>query len=134
MQTHTYSGDPAVKKRSCRRFVIPGTTLSYKEKKWFSFRKAYNDDYLPVLDLSRGGAKFLSHTKLIPGTDIKIRLRIPGYDKIWSILAQIRWINKNPEQSYPYQIGISFHSFGTRKNKNPIELLNFLSKIENEYT
>ncbi len=123
-----------MKKRSCRRFVIPGTTLSYKEKKWFSFRigKDY-DDYLPVLDLSRGGAKFLSHQRIVPGTNITVRLQIPGYDKIWSIFAQIRWINKNPEQSYPYQIGISFHSFGTKRNKNPIELLNFLSKIESSY-
>ncbi len=122
-----------MKKRTCRRFVIPGTTISYKEKKLFSFQKNYNDDYLPVLDLSKGGAKFLSHQKLTPGKDIKIQLRIPGYDKIWSILAQIRWINKNPEQSYPYQIGISFHSFGTKKGKNPIELLNFLSMIEGKY-
>ncbi len=122
-----------MKKRSCRRFVIPGTTLSYKEKKLFSFQKNYNDDYLPVLDLSKGGAKFLCHQKLVPGKDIKVRLSIPGYDKIWSVLAQIRWINKNPEQSYPYQIGISFHSFGTAKNKNSIELLNFLSRIESRY-
>ncbi|WP_022665089.1 PilZ domain-containing protein [Desulfospira joergensenii] len=121
-----------MKKRDCKRFSIPGTTLFYRERSFFSFKEKYSDDYFPVVDLSKGGAKFLCHERLTPGKAVIVKLNIPGNDKTWEINASIRWISKNPEQSYRYQTGISFNPFGTRKDNNPMEILSFLENLEGD--
>ncbi len=119
-----------MKKRSCKRFNIPGTTLYYKEKPFFPLAGKYSEDYYPVLNLSKGGAKFLCNHRLMPGRGIIIKLIIPGIDQSPEILADIKWISKNPEQSYRYQTGISFKSYGKRKNQNSGAILSFLEELE----
>jgi len=119
-----------LKKRNCKRFNIPGITLHYREKLFFLFTGKFSADYYPVINLSRGGAKFLCHQRLTPGSRITVKLNIPEYDQVHEILASIRWISKNPEKSYRYQTGISFNSFGKRKNENSMEVLAFLEKLE----
>jgi hypothetical protein len=119
-----------LKKRNCKRFNIPGTTLHYKEKPFFFLAGKYSEDYYPVLNLSKGGAKFLCNHRLAPGTGITIKLDIPGSDQAPEILANIKWISKNPEQSYRYQTGISFNSYGERKNENSMGILSFLEGLE----
>lgn len=46
------------------------------------------------------------------------------------ILGTVRWVASNPEASYRYQTGISFHPYGNGKNNNPPELLEQLKVIE----
>ncbi len=84
-----------------------------------------------MINLSKGGAKFLSHKRLTPGKDILIRLNIPGRENSCEILADVRWISRNPEQSYKYQTGISFKSFGNGRKKNSKTILDFLTNLEN---
>lgn len=93
---------------------------------------AYPDTYYPVLDFSRGGAKFLCNDRLKAGGTIIVKLNIPGIKKCPELLASVRWISKNPEQSYRYQTGIAFHSYGNKKNENPMALLSLIKKIEAE--
>ena len=119
-----------LKKRNCKRFSIPGITLYYREKSFFFFTGKYSVDYYPVINLSKGGAKFLCDQRLSPGNRITIKLDIPGMDQAQEILASIKWISKNPEQSYRYQTGISFNSYGNRKNQNSMEVLSFLEALE----
>lgn len=119
-----------MKKRNCKRFSIPGITLYYRETFFFLFSGKYSEDYYPVINLSKGGAKFLCHQRFSPGTRITIKLDIPGMDQAHEILASIKWISKNPEQSYRYQTGISFNSYGSRKNENSMEVLSFLERLE----
>jgi Tfp pilus assembly protein PilZ len=119
-----------LKKRNCKRFNIPGVTLYFREKNFFFFSGKYSADYFPVINLSKGGAKFLCHQRFSPGNRITIRLDIPGMDQTHEILASIKWISKNPEQSYRYQTGISFNSYGKRKNENSMEVLSFLEALE----
>lgn len=119
-----------MKKRNCKRFNIPGTTLYYKENPFFPLAGKYSEDYYPVLNLSKGGAKFLCNHRLTPGRGISIKLIVPGIDKNPEILASIKWISKNPEQSYRYQTGISFNSYGKRKNENSAAILAVLEQLE----
>ncbi|MCP4723068.1 MAG: PilZ domain-containing protein [Desulfobacteraceae bacterium] len=121
-----------MKKRSCKRFNIPGITLACKEKSFFFFPGKYAADRYPVINLSRGGAKFLCNQRLAPGKRITIKLEIPGMDQSHEILASIKWISKNLEKSYRYQTGISFNSYGVRKNENSMEILSFLKALEPE--
>ena len=48
-----------LEKRTCIRFVIPGSTVSFKREKLFSHQEDYEDDYYPLLDMSRRGLRLL---------------------------------------------------------------------------
>jgi hypothetical protein len=119
-------------KRNCKRFSIPGITLYYREKSFFLFPGKYSPDYYPVINLSKGGAKFLCDQRFSPGNQITIKLDIPGMDQEHEILASVKWISKNKEKSYRYQTGISFNFYGSRKNENSMEILSFLEALEPE--
>ncbi len=119
-----------MKKRHCERFLIPGSTLYYKNKPGL-FRKAkYSDNYFPVINMSRGGAKFLCNERLRTGQGILIKINIPGEDQQPEIYANVRWISRNPEQSYRYQTGVAFNAYGNRKNENSGEILTFFKILE----
>lgn len=120
-------------KRHCKRFNIPGTTLHFKKKTFLWRRSEFSRDYFPVLDLSRGGLKFLNHHKFKVGTAIVVKLNIPEFSEHPQLKCMIRWIARNPESSYRYQIGISFDSYGDKKNENSLEILSFLKTLESKY-
>lgn len=119
-----------MKKRSCNRFNIPGTTLYYKVKPSFFKKSHYSDDYFPVINLSLGGAKFLCNKRLKVGTLFIVKVNIPGIQTEPEIIADVKWISKNPEQSYRYQTGIAFNSYGEGKNENSKEILSLLETLE----
>jgi Tfp pilus assembly protein PilZ len=120
-------------KRHCKRFNIPGTTLFYKKVPLFWGKKRYSDDYFPVLDLSRGGLKFLCNDRMGPGESVIVKLNIPGTDEQVEIKAIVRWISRNREESYRYQTGVSFNSYGTGKKDNPVNILSLLKALESDY-
>ena len=121
-----------MKKRSCERFNIPGTTLYYRSKPSFFVRRKYSSTYYPVIDFSRGGAKFLCDERLKAGSAIIVKFNIPGIDEEPELKASVRWISKNPEKSYKYQTGIAFNSYGSKKDDNPQAVLSLIKKIEFE--
>ncbi|MFO7752057.1 MAG: PilZ domain-containing protein [Desulfobacteraceae bacterium] len=122
-----------MKKRHCKRFNVPGTTLRYKKRRNLFGKTQYTRDHFPVVNLSRGGAKFVCHNRLKVGTGVSVLLEIPSIDRQIEINSTVRWVARNPEESYRYQVGISFSAYGKRKNENPIEILEILKKIENEF-
>lgn len=121
-----------MKKRQCKRFNVPGTTLSYRKRRNFFRPGRYTEDFFPVLNLSRGGAKFVCHDRLKAGSEISAIFDIPPLENRVEILCTVRWVARNPEESYPYQVGISFQAYGGGKNENPPETLDTLKKIEKE--
>jgi Tfp pilus assembly protein PilZ len=120
-------------KRECTRFNIPGTTLHYKKIPLFWGKKQYSDDYFPVLDISRGGLKFLCNDRIGPGESVIIKLNIPGSEAQPEIRAIVRWISRNREQSYRYQTGVSFNSYGSGKKDNPPDILSLLKALESDH-
>lgn len=123
-----------MQKRSCKRFSIPGTTLYYKERSSFFKKTNFPDTYYPVVNLSKGGAQFLCNQRLKVGKELKIKIDIPNQDQVLEIISDVRWIAKNREQSYAYQTGIAFHSYGDKKNENPMEILSTLETLEKQAT
>jgi len=119
-----------LKKRNCKRFNITGTTLFYRKKPLFWGKGEFTQDYYPVLNISRGGLKFLSNHKIAAGSKLTLRINFPGIDHPKEIKAIVRWISRNRELSYRYQTGVSFNAYGTGKNDNNLELLNFLKVLE----
>jgi len=80
--------------------------------------------------MSRGGASFLCDQRLKAGTLLIVKVNIPGVEKEPEIIADVKWISKNPEQSYKYQTGIAFISYGDGKNENSREILSLLETLE----
>lgn len=123
-----------MKKRSCIRFNVPGAILSYRKKPRFWRRNGYSEDRFPVLDLSRGGAKFLSDHRLKVGLEIDVQVHLPEVDQTLEMAAVVRWVSRNPEASYRFQTGIAFAPYGTRKRENPPEILDQLKQLEFAYS
>ena len=121
-----------MKKRSCKRFSIPGTTLYYKRKRSLFKKAQYPDIYYPVINISKGGAQFLCNERLKAGKQLEIKILIPGHPEPLEILSDVRWIAKNREQSYTYQTGIAFHPYGDLKHQNPTEILDALVRLEED--
>ena len=92
----------------------------------------YPEEYFPVLNLSRGGAKFVCHSRLKVGMEMQALFDIPSLAGPLEILCTVRWVARNREESYYYQAGVSFKAYGPRKSENPPEVLDTLKKIENE--
>jgi hypothetical protein len=122
-----------LEKRSCERFRVPGATLCYRKKGWFFVNGGFGEDFYPVLDISRGGVKFLCNHRLKAGSSVVLRLAVPGLEEEIEILGSIRWTNRNPEKSYRYQVGIAFHPYGSGKNENSPQILETLRRIEAEH-
>lgn len=122
-----------MKKRSCNRFGIPGTVLHYKKKPRFFGKGKYSDDYYPVINMSKGGAGFLCNERFKAGTLLDIKIQIPGISTESEIIAEVKWISKNPEQSYRYRTGLAFSSYGNNKNQNPTDILTLFETLENKF-
>ncbi len=122
-----------MKKRSCARFNVPGTTLYYRKRRKLFDRGRYPNEYFPVLDVSRGGANFVCNERLKVGGAIAVLISIPSLEKPLALLARVRWVSMNPEQSYRFITGIAFNPFGTGRNKNSPGILDEIKKLEAEY-
>jgi Tfp pilus assembly protein PilZ len=119
-------------KRQCHRFNIPGTTLYYKKNTLLQAKGEYPDEYFPVLDISRGGARFLTNERIKVGLPVRIKLAIPDTEQQPEINAIVRWVSRNREESYRYQTGVSFNPYGNGKKANPAEVLDFIKTLEAE--
>jgi len=119
-----------MKKRSCKRFSIPGTIIYFRDRPRFFSRSKYTNDYYPVINMSRGGVNFLSDQRLSIGAQLIVKLNTPKTPTGPEIIANVKWISKNKEHSYRYQTGIAFNSYGDGKNKNSWKILTFLENLE----
>jgi Tfp pilus assembly protein PilZ len=107
-----------IERRTCIRFEIPGATVSYKLKKPLLTKTSYEEEFCPVIDLSRGGLRFLSQEELKIGTPTMLKISIPGERVPLELHGHIRWAAPNVGKSYKYQIGAQFSPYGEKKGQN----------------
>ena len=100
-----------IERRTCVRFEVPGATVIYREKKLFFTKEKDDEEFWPVLDMSRGGFRFLCQKPLKSNTKAYLKISIPGEDAPMSLSGLVRWTSFNPGKSYKYQIGIQFDPF-----------------------
>lgn len=118
-----------MEKRECRRFEVFGAEISYRiEKRFF---KGSNDEGVeaPVCDISYGGVRFLSDSKIKLGAELALDIRIPGESRPLLFKGKVVWVAPQPGQSYRYEIGVQFHPYGEKKGLNPPENLERLKAI-----
>jgi len=107
-----------MERRLCVRFEIPGATVGYRKRGLLSSKAEFDEEFCPVIDISRGGLRFLCQRELKINTKVELQISIPG-EKI--PLAQkgiIRWSSFAAGQSYKYQIGVQFNAYGEKKDQN----------------
>jgi hypothetical protein len=111
--------EEGLEKRGCVRFRIPGATTAYKkEKRLFHRHSDYGGEFLPVLDISRGGVRFLSMENMPLDEKLHLRIQVPGDQGPLSIDGVVRWAAPNAGPSFKYQIGVQFFPYGEKKGMN----------------
>jgi hypothetical protein len=108
-----------IERRTCTRFEIPGATVNYKIFRFSpKLKRNYGEEFCPVVDLSRGGLRFLCQNKLDINAKIKMKVSVPGERVPLELLGRVRWSAANPGKSYKYQTGIQFNPYGEKKKQN----------------
>jgi hypothetical protein len=110
--------DKGTEKRSCQRFKIPGATVSYQRERRLFPSKGFEQEFCPVLDLSRGGVRFLTQKPLKFKARIVLQVSIPGERIPLNLRGQVRWSSFNPGKSYKFQAGVQFNAYGEKKAQN----------------
>jgi len=110
-----YSG---IERRTCIRFEIPGATVSYRLKKSLLIKPADGEEFCPVLDISRGGLRFLSKGDLKIGTPVTLKISVPGERIPLELHGQVRWSSPKEGGSYKHQVGVQFNPYGEKKGQN----------------
>jgi hypothetical protein len=87
-------------------------------KKPLLTKTSSGEEFCPVIDLSRGGLRFLSQEELKIGTPTILKISIPGERVQLELHGQVRWVAPNVGMSYKYQIGAQFSPYGEKKGQN----------------
>ncbi len=126
--------EATLEKRTCLRFRIPGATVSYKKDKPLIKKGAdYIEEFCPVLDVSRGGIRFLSQEVLKYESKVALKISIPGETIPMTLKGKVRWYSPNPGKSYKYQIGIQFAPYGEKKDQNNPASLTKIIALEQKF-
>ena len=110
--------DKGIERRICQRFKIPGATVSYQRERRFFPAKGFEQEFCPVLDISRGGTRFLTQKPLKFKSWIVLQISIPGERIPINLRGQVRWSSFNPGKSYKFQAGVQFNAYGEKKGQN----------------
>ncbi|MBP1769969.1 MAG: hypothetical protein H6P96_587 [Candidatus Aminicenantes bacterium] len=123
----------AMERRVCQRFKIPGATVSYRKHKLFSPKTGVDEEFCPVLDLSRGGLRFLTQKPLKFKSRITLHLSIPGERAPIDLRGRVRWSTFNAGKSYKYQAGVQFNPYGLEKDQNVPQALTRIVGLEQKF-
>jgi Tfp pilus assembly protein PilZ len=107
-----------IERRTCIRFEIPGATLSYKKDKALLPEPKYGEEFCPILDISRGGLRFLTQENLKINSNVTLKISLPGERVPLVMKGQVRWAAINAGKSYKYQVGVQFNPYGEKKGQN----------------
>jgi len=122
-----------INRRACKRIKIEGATITYKEGRFFFSKKQYVEEFYPVVEISRGGVRFLGKKLFAISSKVSIKISIPEESSPLILRGRIRWTSLNPAMSYKYQIGIQFDPFAWKKGCNHPEVLEKIMKLEQKF-
>lgn len=110
--------EKGIERRLCQRFRIPGATISYTRQKLLFSPKGFHEEFCPVLDISRGGVRFLTQRPLKFKAKVILQISVPGERVPLNLKGHIRWTSFNPGKSYKFQAGVQFNAYGEKKDQN----------------
>lgn len=107
-----------IERRACVRFKIPGATVSYQKKSLFFAKPGFIEEFCPLLDISRGGVRFLTQNPVRPNTEVTVKISIPGERIPFSMKGVVKWSSSAEGKTHRYQVGVQFHPYGETKDQN----------------
>jgi Tfp pilus assembly protein PilZ len=122
-----------VERRLCQRFKIPGATVSYRIARLFASRSGSDEEFCPVLDLSRGGIRFLTQKPLKFKSKVIIQLTIPGERVSIDLKGRVRWSTFNAGKSYKFQAGVQLNPYGLERDQNVPQTLTRIVALETKF-
>ena len=122
-----------LERRACIRFEIPGATVSYKIKKRIFEKHEFEEEFCPLLDMSRGGLRFFAQKTLKIGAPVSIEISIPGERVPLAISGRVRWSAPNIGKSFKYRMGVQFSPYGEKKGQNYPGILVKIISLEQKY-
>lgn len=125
--------EKGMERRLCQRFKIPGATVSYRKKRLFGAKTRVDEEFCPVLDLSRGGIRFLTQKPLKFKSRVVLHVSIPGERAPLDLHGRVRWSTFNAGKSYKYQAGVLLCAYGLEKGQNAPQVLTRIVTLEQKY-
>jgi Tfp pilus assembly protein PilZ len=104
-------------RRTCERFKIPGATVSFTITKSPSSKKKHEEEFCPILDISRGGLKFAGSEPTEMNADITLKISIPGETIPLTFRGKVLWLSAIEGQD-KYKIGVQFNPYGEKEGQN----------------
>jgi len=120
-------------RRVHKRISIPGATVTYKEGKFYFSKEIYIEEFLPVVEISRGGIRFLCRKLFTNAQKISLKISIPEEELPLLLVGRVRWTSSAATMSYKYQIGIQFSPYGKRKGQNDPYILKRIITLEKKF-
>jgi hypothetical protein len=117
-----------MERRKCKRFEVFGMALSCRIEKGWLFKRSEEVVEAPVFDISYGGVRFLSDSRIKSGAELDLDISIPGEEPL-RFKGKVVRISSPSGQSYQYEIGVQFHPYGDKKGCNPPENLERLKML-----
>lgn len=99
-----------IEKRTCIRFSIPGASVSYEFKKLV-------EEFSPLVDISRGGLKFIGKKPPEMNADVTLKISVPGERIPLTMHGKVRWISYIEAKDH-YFIGVQFNPYGEKQGEN----------------
>lgn len=121
-----------IERRTCKRFEIPGATVSYTQNELSTSEKRYEEEFCQIQDISRGGTNFIGKKGLEIDSELNMKIFIPGERLPLTFRGRVRWISVS-EKKEKYLVGIQFNPYGEKQGQNyPGNLVKIIA-LEQKY-
>ena len=131
--TTEYKG---TERRVCRRFKVPGATVSHTAGKTLPADKekeiTWDEESRPVLDISCGGIKYASRKFPAINSSIVVKILIPGERTPLKLQGEVRWLSTKEDREI-CKVGVQFSPYGEGDDKNYPGLLVKLMELEHKF-
>lgn len=124
---------PITEKRLCPRFAVPGAMVSYGKLKAFGRRTELLETSCLVVDISRGGIRFLTRESPSLGAKLFLMLALPGNNTPVPFTGTVRWMAEYSGEKFHFSVGVQFRPYGDGKKYNPGENLDRMIDLEQKY-
>ena len=114
--------------RKAGRFVVPGATLSYRERGFWHRKHPASEERSPVVSISRKGLAFLTDS---PPKANRVTLFLSFAENEAPLCLEGKIVYSLPRGTgLAYRVGVAFSPFSARKGHNSLVSLGVLDYLE----
>jgi len=121
-----------IERRTCIRFKIPGATVNYQRKSLLP-KPGFVEEFCPIMDISRGGIRFLTQKVIKPDTEVTLRISVPGERIPFNMKGVVKWFAPSEGKSYQFQVGVQFNPYGMDKDQNLPQTMVKIMALEQKF-